>query len=438
MIDNNEIFVTEIRSNNEHQIALLVDLWQQIAFPPITLDESNEANDSSFFEQYIDYRLKDYKYNRQTINGFIKHFQACKDSCSADNAFLLATQNEVGDDVLRLQYTNYDVLSEDSPDEEWGNFDQELLGSEDEDFADKEIIPIFPVEEDDIILLTDTKEWVRKVIADFSVCPFTMDPNRAGIPMGGVRYSISRATTPEEAFLRYWEEVQILINTHEKVMSTTLLVFPEIELFGNYELFESFCECLSDALSPSSMALEKDIQLVFFHPKFQFRDGQARTGAEQGSPNFARRSPWPMINILRTNQVRAAQKGVPTGLVYKQNEERLSEIGTKTLEKMLYCRDWSALPSHQVHYEGVDDPRLKNVLTSLSYHKINEKDVKSSSKCPIDHTLLTETTSIPSNNNNDNNKVTPVPTITSTSNKNEEKIDYLKLAEDVEKWLNEQ
>lgn len=51
-----------------------------------------------------------------------------------------------------------------------------------------------------------------------------------------------------------------------------------------------------------------------------------------GAANFARRSPWPMINILRTPQVRAAQKGVPTGQVYKQNEERLSAVGTTTLE----------------------------------------------------------------------------------------------------------
>jgi hypothetical protein len=59
---------------------------------------------------------------------------------------------------------------------------------------------------------------------------------------------------------------------------------------------------------------------------------QARTGAEMGAANFARRSPWPMINILRTPQVRAAQKGVPTGQVYKQNEERLTAVGTTTLE----------------------------------------------------------------------------------------------------------
>ena len=133
------------------------------------------------------------------------------------------------------------------------------------------------------------------------------------------------------------------------------------------------------------MKMENEIQLVFFHPKYQFRDGQvscsisittfyiviilcivmlfhsvcqhshnyslivkhsssnkssplslsfsqARTGAEMGAANFARRSPWPMINILRTPQVRAAQKGVPTGQVYKQNEERLTAVGTTTLE----------------------------------------------------------------------------------------------------------
>ena len=42
---------------------------------------------------------------------------------------------------------------------------------------------------------------------------------------------------------------------------------------------------------------------VFFHPKYQFRDGQARYSEDHGSANYARRSPWPMINILRTPQV---------------------------------------------------------------------------------------------------------------------------------------
>jgi hypothetical protein len=36
--------------------------------------------------------------------------------------------------------------------------------------------------------------------------------------------------------------VAALLVTQEKDMSTVLLVFPEMDLFGNYELFESYCD----------------------------------------------------------------------------------------------------------------------------------------------------------------------------------------------------
>lgn len=39
-----------------------------------------------------------------------------------------------------------------------------------------------------------------------------------------------------------------------------------------------------------------------------------------------------MINLLRTPQVRAAQKGIPTGQVYQQNEERLAAVGSECLQ----------------------------------------------------------------------------------------------------------
>ena len=39
------------------------------------------------------------------------------------------------------------------------------------------------------------------------------------------------------------------------------------------------------------------------------------------------RSPWPIINILRTPMVKAAQKGIPEGRVFSTNEERLNAVG---------------------------------------------------------------------------------------------------------------
>jgi hypothetical protein len=102
--------------------------------------------------------------------------------------------------------------------------------------------------------------------------------------------------------------------TNEKQLSTTLLICPEFCL-ENIEMFETFTNTLTQPLV--ALGIEDLLQLVFFHPLWTFRDGGARFG-EGASANYARRSPWPMVNLLRTKQVRAAQKGIPTGLVYTQ------------------------------------------------------------------------------------------------------------------------
>jgi hypothetical protein len=313
------------------QTALLTAIWEKIAFP---------RPDSP----QLDFLLKDYNLNRDDVKGLLSNFQNCKD-CAADRAFLMATQDAHGNDMLRLSQVAFNILSEEDSDDDWGNFDPALLG----DDIDPDTRTVFPIENDDAVILRDTKEWVRAIIADFGICPFTIDPERAGIPMGGVRYTVSRAKEVEEAFYMFWKEVHTMLILPEKEISTVLLVFPEIELFGNFELFEAYCESLNDALCSSTMCMENEVQLVFFHPKYQFRDGHMRSGEQMGAANFARRGPWPMVNILRTPQVRAAQKGIPTGVVYKQNEERLSEVGTLTLERMLYDRNWEGLPAHSAH-----------------------------------------------------------------------------------------
>jgi hypothetical protein len=66
------------------QNKLLVDIWNKIAFPG---EESVEQQ----------FRLQDYGLNRRQMEGFIQHFQNCKD-CAADHAFLMATQNDDNED----------------------------------------------------------------------------------------------------------------------------------------------------------------------------------------------------------------------------------------------------------------------------------------------------------------------------------------------------
>lgn len=400
---NTDSTSSDIKSESLGRATFLRTFWETIVHP----DDSGEPKELM---------IQDFGVSKKIIPGLLEHFQVCKD-CAADEAFMQITQ---GGNAVKLSRIGFNVFNHDE-DDDWDD-DDNIAGYDGEQIENEKTV--FPIEEDDNVILRDSKEWVRAMIADFGICPFTIDPERAGIPMGGVRYTVSRSKDIDEAFLRYWEEVEALLSSSEKEMATILLIFPEIELFGNFELFEAYCDTLSDALE--TIDFEKEIQLVFFHPKYQFRDGQARAGEDMGAANFARRAPWPMINILRTPQVRAAQKGIPTGLVYKQNEERLSEVGAGVLEKMLYDRKWEGLPAHSAHAKSMR-VREENIA------RANEQ--KQVEKCPVkDITENTSSSSTPSN-------AGKCPVIhTPENNENEKTVEfdenyYINLANDVEAWL---
>ncbi|KAA8490799.1 hypothetical protein FVE85_1246 [Porphyridium purpureum] len=225
--------------------------------------------------------------------------------------------------------------------------------------GEKELSPehlLGPVPESEQEILQKTFEWVQAVIVDLGVCPFTSSSaSRAGVPMGEVRYEIVTQSTPEEVFAAFWREIELMQKTDERALSTTLMITPNFFQY-NAEGFDSFCATLTSALTV--LNVQKDVQLVFFHPLYCFRDGGNRFGesnqrgatSEDASlthdtvaANFARRSPFGMINLLRTPQVRAAQRVIPTGLVYKQNDDTMRSIGTSELTRMLRERDWSAV-----------------------------------------------------------------------------------------------
>jgi hypothetical protein len=215
-----------------------------------------------------------------------------------------------------------------------------------------DIVNRIPDNDDDILRIS--KQWVSKICSDMGICPFTSGAEMAGLPLGPVHYAIDRSTSMEDMYARYWQEVVRVEQQSERDLSTTLLIAPEFCL-DNVEIFESFATTLTQPLS--ALGVEDAIQLVFFHPHWSFRDGGER-GGEGAAANYARRSPWPMINILRTGQVRAAQRGIPTGLVYKQNEKTLSGVGVESLETMLRLRDWGDIADVKVNRREMEALRV--------------------------------------------------------------------------------
>ena len=209
-----------------------------------------------------------------------------------------------------------------------------------------------PVPRDTDQILHDTKRWVDSVVAGAHICPFMLSAECGGLPSAPVHYEVSGARSPEHAYRDFWAHVALLQYSDPKRISTTLLITPYLLQDGSTddnlcsaEAFDAVTAPLQSALT--ELGLEQLVQLVFFHPGYVFRDGNDRyaVDAQVGArpTDYARRSPWPMINVLRTRQVRMGQRGIPTESVYRRNAEFLAHVGVRKLQRMLEERDWSGV-----------------------------------------------------------------------------------------------
>lgn len=295
------------------------------------------------------------------LNLLMAHLDCCKDVCDNFGITMTVTPYQKDGKVAGMtvrSFRNPEKSKEDDYDfaydpfwDDGTDFENLYEGIDDED-AEKDPYPEIEnkVPDDDDLMISITKKWVGRMMSDMGICPFSQNAESAGLPVGQVFYCVDRSTSMEDMYNRYWNEVVRVEQNKEKDLSTTLLIAPEFCL-DNLEMFESFTNTLTQPLT--ALGVETLLQLVFFHPHWSFRDGDARSGSGQAA-NYARRSPWPMINILRTSQVRAAQKGIPTGLVYKQNEKTLASIGVDKLETMLRLRDWEDMEEIKVNRKDID------------------------------------------------------------------------------------
>jgi hypothetical protein len=394
--------------------------------------------------------------NVDTLQSLYDHLTQCQDCCEKFGAEItLAPHRGSADRPVALEVTpisgaagsreggsDYEFADDPDWDDDW-DIDTSLLSENiSADLARASRLTAVP--DSDAEILQITKAWNQAVITGMGVCPFAVSAEKAGLPVGGIHYPISHASTAEAVYRDYWAEVQYLLGSDEREVSTTLLVTPHFGL-ENVEAFDILTQvsimhhiliiscillyrtmiiaCADCSLQSSCNAqlpklylcilskfaahivqllvrltsrtgdvhcmyaaalltqqtlteplellgLESDIQLVFFHPQHTFRDGQDRLGSA-GAANFARRSPFPMVNILRTPQVRLAQKSIPTGLVYQQNEEVLESVGAAALQSMLEARDWEALSGKKVDRKKA---RVDYYSTARALQGLRDKD----------------------------------------------------------------
>jgi len=140
-----------------------------------------------------------------------------------------------------------------------------------------------------------TEAWLRDFVVALDLCPFAAGPLRAG----AVRVIASRSCTMQDLLADLLNEIEVL---RGEGASTTLLVVPS--LLADWDDFLDLLAFAEDLLDETGDA--DFVQLVGFHPDYVFGD------APVGDPaNATNRSPFPMLHLLRRDEVARAIEGHP-------------------------------------------------------------------------------------------------------------------------------
>jgi len=158
-----------------------------------------------------------------------------------------------------------------------------------------------------------TQKWLQNTIVGLNLCPFADKPMREN----KLSIQVCRGKT-------YIEVAAVVIKECERLkeeMGTALVVTPDFYP-DEFDEFWEFVQMIENELL-EEYDLKEDIQVVPFHPLFQFEGN-----AEDDVDNYTNRSPYPLIHILREEEVgRAVDKiGGDAGKVWKRNINLLHKL----------------------------------------------------------------------------------------------------------------
>lgn len=173
--------------------------------------------------------------------------------------------------------------------------------------------------------LERSKTWLLDFVIDKKLCPFA----RQVFVQNRIAYrcllSASMQEQLEEAYSLFlamqeggdWEHI-----------SNALLLLP-LGL-DDFEDYLDFYDCAQALLEESGLDLE--FQLAHFHPDFCF-DGEE----PEAAGNYVNRSPFPMLHILRVEEVEQAIDSHPDiDAVPLHNQELLEALGVDVLAQQLH------------------------------------------------------------------------------------------------------
>lgn len=170
-------------------------------------------------------------------------------------------------------------------------------------------------------VIEQTLNWVRSFIIEYSICPFA----KAVVNKGTLRTVVSEQKKQALALEDLMTEIHYL--EEHPAVDTTLLVFPHaFKDFFNYLDFIDNAERLMQDLE-----YEGVYQLASFHPDYYFADTEP-----DDVSNYTNRSPYPMIHLLREEQLdKAITAYGDTSTIPEKNIKTMRELGVGKIKKIM-------------------------------------------------------------------------------------------------------
>jgi len=140
-------------------------------------------------------------------------------------------------------------------------------------------------------ITAETRAWIEQVIVKYNFCPFASRE----LARDSITYVVSEQTSPMPVL----EELLSLIKAMDvdEAIATSLLILPHgFEGFIDYLDLVGLAEELLARLD-----YEGVYQLASFHPDYCFADCE-----QDDAANYTNRSPYPLLHILREQEVTAA------------------------------------------------------------------------------------------------------------------------------------
>ena len=168
--------------------------------------------------------------------------------------------------------------------------------------------------------------WVKEFVYGFGMCPFAASVLKEdSLNISIVRYDVTSSSYIENICSKIIQEA-IMLKENDNVR-TSLVAIPQLvdflDLLAVSQIVEEHLE---------EIEMDKDIQIATFHPNYQFEGTHS-----QNIENWTNKSPYPMIHLLRVEDVAKALETYPGDPddIWKNNIKKLETLGEEGIRRVM-------------------------------------------------------------------------------------------------------